>query len=74
MLSTTLSLIDSGADRVRAMSALIERLSSEMVGRAYAIGERLYAAKPKSIGGEMAEYWRARMDEIAADATAAHAD
>ena len=55
------------ADRGREMSDPIARRSAELVRRAAVIGERLYAAKPKSFGGEMAGYWHARMDEIAAE-------
>jgi CHAD domain-containing protein len=42
-----------------AIAALIARRQEELLGRAVAIGERLYAEKPKAFGKRIGEYWKA---------------
>jgi CYTH domain-containing protein/CHAD domain-containing protein len=42
-----------------AIRALIERRQEELLASAVAIGERLYAEKPKAFGKRLRSYWRA---------------
>jgi CHAD domain-containing protein len=54
-------------ERARDFDILIDRRAAELTARARIVGERLYTAKPKAFGAEIAGWWQARADEIAAD-------
>ena len=40
------------------LRALIERRQAELLASAVAIGERLYAEKPKAFGKRIKAYWK----------------
>jgi CHAD domain-containing protein len=60
--------------RARDLEALIERRTGELTGRAHIVGERLYAAKPKALAGEMEGWWRAAIEELDTGRTKEEAD
>ena len=57
--------LDAGSRPAEAIATLIDRRAVELVDEARVLGKRLYAAKPRALGAEMARLWQARIEEIA---------
>jgi CHAD domain-containing protein len=54
----------TGNRPAETIAALIDRRAGELVDEARVLGKRLYAAKPRALGAEMARLWQARIEEI----------